>query len=184
MTQGNILVDPTDVSSLLRLVLEQQRAIKDLIEDITKDIDHLKDKTDDISVIKARLESLEKSQNICQNAKGECQLRIERTFNEIVQKREGLNSKIASVELELSKRINDQSKECTKGIELIRLELENKVGSKTKEIFDVIKDIQIDIKGLSKATSYEAGKYGGIVALIITIIMFLAKTLWEHVIKK
>jgi DNA repair exonuclease SbcCD ATPase subunit len=180
MTQGQNLIDPSDLASLLRLVLEQQRGIRDLIEDITKDIDHLKEKSDNISVIKTKLESLEKNLNGCQSAKGDCQTRIERVFSEIIQKREGLNQKIASVELELTKRIESNSRECANNLERVRSELENKHEKKSEIIFDSIKDLQQDVKKLTG----EAGKYGGIIALIVSIIMFLAKALWDHTFKK
>jgi hypothetical protein len=178
MTQGqNYPVDQTDVATLLRLVLEQQRGIRDLIEDLVKDTDNLKLKTEDIAVIKSRLETLEKLLSSCQIQKGDCQTRIERTFAEIVGKREVLFNKISSVELELTRRINDQSEKCSTGLEKIRSELDSKIDNKigkTNDKFDVI----------STKTSYESGKYGALAGIVTAIILFIAKALWEHVIKK
>lgn len=172
----------SDFASLTRLVSEQQRAIRELIEDVIKDIDSLKHLGESIAVIKSKLETFDKEFESEKRIRAECQARCDRNFSEITQKRELIHSKIADIDKNINDRIYAQ-------YDKLRNELENKIDSKINKLGDAIKDvkdkelktIQDKVDNLVKTTSYEAGKYGGIVSIIIMLIMFVIKALWEHI---
>lgn len=175
LTQNDI--NANDFASLIRLLLEQQRGIRDLVEDITKDIEELKHSTGDIPVIKTKVDVIDKEFDNEKRIRGDCQRNVDLRLTDIVNRREKITDKISNLESKLNDGLRDLDSR-------LRIELESKIDSKTKSISDSVKDMQSDIKGLSKSVAFDSGKYGGAVALITSIIMFLAKIIWDHITKK
>lgn len=177
-------ITTSDFASLVRLLLEQQRGIRELVEDITKDVEVLKHQVENVLVIKTKIDVIDKEFDNEKRIRSDCQRNVDSRLTDIINKRENINLRINEIERTINSLALIQSKESSMNLEKLRTELESKIESKTKSISDSVKDIQLDIKGLSKSVAFDSGKYGGIVGLVITIIMFLAKTLWDHLIKK
>jgi len=146
-------------------------------EDITKDIEDLKHQMSDVLIIKTKIDVIDKEFDNEKRIRSDCQRNVDSRLTDIVNRREKITDKISTLESKLNDGLRDLETR-------FRTEFESKIGSKTSKIESDVKDIQLDIKGLSKSVAFDSGKYGGIVGLVITIIMFLAKTLWDHLIKK
>lgn len=167
----------SNIASLIRLVLEQQKGIRDLVEDITKDIEELRHSNSEFSVIKTKFDIINKEFDNEKRIRSDCQRSVDARLTDISNKREKITDKLSFLENELNKTIRD--------IEVrLRAEFESKIECKTKSLSDSIKETQTDIKALNKSVAFDSGKYGGIVSIIITIVMFLMKAIWDHVVKK
>jgi DNA repair exonuclease SbcCD ATPase subunit len=172
--------DKNDFTSLVHLLVEQQREIKGLIEDFAKDLIHLKERSEDIPILVSQFDNIKKDLDNEKKLRTECQGKVETKISEGNQKKEQIRERLNNLENDFNQKLFYQSRYCSETSEKLRKELEEKIESKCKPISDSIKESQQDIKKLTG----EAGKTGGIVAVIISIVMYLLKTLYDHAVSK
>jgi chromosome segregation ATPase len=172
--------DNNEITSLIRLLVEQQREIKGLIKDFAKDLVHLKELSEDIPVLVSQFDNIKKDLDNEKKLRIDCQGRVEAKISEGNQKKEQIREKLNSIENDLNQKLFNQSRYHSETFEKLRKELEEKIESKCRPMNDSIKESQQDIKKLTS----EAGKAGGLIAFIVSIVLYLLKTIYDHAITK
>lgn len=166
-----------DRISLIRLLIDQQREIRSLVEDLAKDISRLKEITRDIPVLASQFENVKKEFDNEKRLRVECQNRVDRNLGDLNVKRDNIKDKISDLENDLKQKVYE-------GFDKLRLELESKIKSTSDSIKDIqnnqIKPLQDDIKKLTG----EASKAGGIIALVTSLVLYLIKTIYDHIVSK
>ena len=141
--------DKNEFTSLIRLLIDQQREIKGLIEDFAKDLAHLKEITEDIPVLLSQFENIRKEFDNEKRTRAECQGRVETKISDITQKKDVIKDRITNLESDLNRKIFNQSRYCTEETNKLRVELESKIDSKYRRLNESVRDIQQDIKKLT-----------------------------------
>lgn len=170
-----------DRITLIRLLIDQQREIRGLIEDLAKDITHLKELTRDVPILCSQVDFVKKELDSEKRLRSECQNKVDKNFFDLNSKRDLIKDKVSELENDLKQKIFD-------GFEKLRYELELKLESKIKSTLDSIKDIQNNqIKPLQddiKKLTGEASKAGGVIALVTSLVLYLIKTVYDHLVSK
>jgi len=172
--------DKNEFTSLVHLLIEQQREIKTLIEDFAKDLIHLKELSQDVPILTSQFDNIRKDIDSEKKIRIDCQGRVENKISEVNQKKEQIRERLNALENDFNQKLFQQSRYCSETSEKLRKELEEKIELKCRPINDSVKESQQDIKKLTS----EAGKAGGLIAFIVSILLYLLKTIYDHVITK
>jgi len=161
---------------IFQLLLKQQRVSEQtqrLVESMVGDVSKAREQSEKIAIMANRIETLERSAVDFDRKRVECIASMVEQFRDLEGKREQNKDRINQVEQEMFRQIAQAKSELTK--EMARSEEELR-----HSIEDAVDPLEKDMAGLREKIAHIAGKYGGIVALVISIVMMIVQWVISH----
>jgi len=162
--------------TIFQLLVKQQRVSEQtnrLVESMVNDVSKAREQSEKIAILVNRVENLERSALEFDRRRTECVASVVEQFRDLEAKREQNKDRIAQLEQELTRQISSLKAEIGKEIQRSDEELRHGVE-------EAVRPIQKDVSDLREKIAYNGGKYGGIVALVISLIMMLIQWVISH----
>lgn len=176
MTDRINLPEKDPLPTIFQLLIKQQRVSEQtnrLIESMVSDVSKAREQSERLAILVNRVENIEKSQIEFDRRRVECVASVVDQFRDLDAKREANKDRIAQVEQELMKQISTMRSEIQKELQRSDEELRDKVEESVNPVERVISELREKI-------AFNAGKYGGIVALVISLLMMLMQYALTH----
>lgn len=180
-------------------VIEESRKVNErtgnLVESVLRDIGRLREQSGDMAVFKTRLDNIERSMEEQSRECGGCTREIDERIRELDKKREANKDNIAEVERVLTTRIEalrEQFLTRFSSVEnLTHVQMRQQEKESDAKFLAVQKDIdakiavlqkELDAKNLIVSTEVakQGGKYGAVVALIISAVTMIITWAMQH----
>lgn len=176
------MADNDLIVSVLRMLQDQQKLTEktsQLVENLTQDLSRLRGSSDQVGALQVRLESLEREAKNHLSDSKDCQERISRMLYALDGKREQNKDRIAELE---KKHEIDMSKLRTE-LETVIETVTDKVGSKAEQTAEKQgKDIKENLQSFTEFKekfAWQAGKFGAMAGIGMSILLFILKYLIE-----
>jgi len=160
--------DPA-IQTLFQLALKQQAVGEQtnrLIQSMLDDIRGVQQSGEKLAILANRIETIERS---C----GECKGSTLAQVRELDLKREANKDRISQVEQSCLQQVSALRSELHRGLQQADEQLRNKLDSSVGTVERVISELR-------EKVAFNAGKFGGIVALVISIVAMLLQYVLSH----
>lgn len=178
MTLGNDLI-----AEVLKMLQDQQKLTQktgQLVESLTVDLSRLRGSSDQVGLLQARLDSLERE---CKNHVADsktCQERVGKLIRELEVKREANKDRITDMEkkheIDLSKMKAELEEVIEEAVERLRDKTAQRAEGQKKDIDENTKALS-DFK---EKIAWQAGKIGAVAGIGMSLALWLLKYLIEH----
>lgn len=176
MTDSAVLPEKDILATILSLLVKQQRLSENtskLVESMVSDVGKFREQSERLAIVSNKLDTLEKTVTDYDRRRADCIQQVTEQFRQSELKREAnkdrtvaleqaLSSQIASLKIEMDGKLRAQEKDLIKMME-----------EKHDETIEVMTTIREKIATL-------AGKYGAIVAGVVSIGMMILKWIIDH----
>lgn len=151
--------------TILTLLTKQQRITEHtsrLVESMVSDISRFREQSERFAIMSNKLDNLEKLAADFDKKRMDCLQNVAEQFRSMEDKREQNKDRIAEVEKRLGERIYE-----------IELALRDQADGDRKEIDRIIGDVRVNVASV-------AARYGGVVAIIISLLVGLLQWALGH----
>lgn len=172
-----ITLSETDpLPTIFNLLVKQQRVSEQtnrLIESMVSDVSKAREQSERLAILANRVENLERSSIEFDRRRTDCMASVVDQFRSLEAKREQNKDRIALLEQELTRQVLALKSEFTEKLQRSDEELRDKVDESVNPVESIVSELREKI-------AFNAGKYGGIVALVISILMMLIQWVISH----
>lgn len=176
MTDKINLPEKDPLPTIFQLLVKQQRVSEQtnrLVESMVSDVGKAREQSERIAILANRVDTLERSAMEIERKRTECIASVVEQFRDLDSKREQNKDRIAQVEQDLTRQILALKSEFARELQRSDEELRDRVEESVNPVESVISELREKI-------AFNAGKYGGIVALVISILMMLIQWVITH----
>lgn len=148
------MVADETLQAIYQLLLKQQKLAEDtarLVDALVSDVGRTRDHSERLAIVMNRVDSIERMTAEWDRKRSECSSSVIQQIQQLETKREATKDRISQIELDLQRRMSDS-----------------------------INPVEKAISELREKIAFNAGKYGGIVALIISVLMMLVQWVIGH----
>lgn len=171
-----MLPDKDPLPTIFQLLIKQQRVSEQtnrLIESMVGDVSKAREQSERLAILINRVENLERGQVDFERRRTECMASVVEQFRDLDGKREQNKDKISQVEQSLLQQIATLKAEMQKDLKRSDEELRERVDQTVDPVEKLIGEMREKI-------AFSAGKYGGLVALIISLVAMLLQYVLTH----
>ena len=133
-----------------------------LVESMLQDVRKAREQSERLAILANRVETLERAQTDWDRKRTECMVSVNEQLRDLEVKREQNKDKIYELEQSLLNRLST---------------LKSEVHSDLKSAVDPVGSV---VGELREKIAFSAGKYGAVVALVISMVMMLVQYLLTH----
>ncbi len=162
--------------TIFQLLVRQQRVSKQtnrLVESMIADVSKAREQSERIAILTNRIETVERTILDFDRKRSECIASMVDQMRELEAKREANKDRIAFVEQELTRQIAAIRSEFARELQRSDEEMREKVDQSVNPVESIVAELREKI-------AFNAGKYGGIVDLVISILMMLLQWVITH----
>lgn len=161
--------DSAAIQTLFQLIVKQQQVSEQtnrLVQDMLADVRGAQSLGERIAILINRVETLERGRT-------ECMASVMAQLRDLDSKRELNKDRIAQVEQSLTQQVASLRSDLQKDLQRSDEELRDRLDDSVNPVEKVISELREKI-------AFNAGKYGGLVALIISVLMMLVQWVLTH----
>lgn len=162
--------------TIFQLLVKQQRVSEQtnrLVESMVSDVSKAREQSEKIAILSNRVENLERSMLDFDRRRTQCIASLVEQFRDLEMKREQNKDRICQVEQELTRQLLACKSDLAKEIQRSDEELRDRVDESVNPVEKIISELREKI-------AFNAGKYGAMVALVISILMMLIQWVINH----
>lgn len=151
--------------TIFNLIVKQQRVSEQtnrLMEGIMTDVSKVRDQSEKLAILINRVETIERSIADMAKLRNDCITSMTEKIKMLDEKREQNKDRISMLEQQFNRQMGE-----------IRSDY-------MKDLDKQIDPVEAVISDLREKVAFNAGKYGGIVALVISLIMMLVQWVITH----
>lgn len=162
--------------TIFSLLVKQQRVSEQtnrLIKSMVSDVSKAREQSEKLAILANRVENLERASMEFERRRNDCIASVLEQFRAVEIKREENKDRIAQLERDLSRQIGSLKAEFAKELQRSDEELRDKLDESVNPVESLVSELREKI-------AFNAGKYGGIVALVISLLMMLVQWVITH----
>lgn len=151
--------------TIFNLIVKQQAVSEQtnrLVEGIMNDVSKVREQSERLAILVNRVETMERAVAELAKLRNDCVAGLTEQIKSLDQKREENKDRIAKVEQRISREISELRSDYMK-------DLDNQMNP-----------VEAVISELREKVALNAGKYGGAVALVISLVMMLIQWVMSH----
>lgn len=173
----NLEVSERDpLPTIFSLLVKQQRVSEQtnrLIESMVSDVGKAREQSEKLAILANRVENLERACMEFERRRTECIASVLDQFRAAEIKREENKDRIAQLERDLSRQMGSLKSEFAKELQRVDEEMRDRLD-------DSVNPVETLVSELREKIAFNAGKYGGMAALIVSLVMMLIQWVMTH----